>query len=77
MAPVAPNITVESLERKRGALVMIEQGRFPLHTGVAVGAGSHVIGGSSKLGPVDILVALFALGGSNAKVHINKLRSKV
>ena len=71
MTLCAPRFLVGPLQRKRSALLVIEQRRFPLRAVVAL----HATRGSifSELLAVNILVAVFALRRCRLEVHIDQL----
>lgn len=67
----ASHVLVRSSQRELGALVMIELRRLPLHAGVAFRAMRHV--GLGELLPVNVFVAVFALGRRRLEVRIDEL----
>ena len=64
-----PDVTVRPLQWKRGALVMVEQRRFPAGAVVAVGTKGIALD-IGELSAVNVLVAPLAFLGSNAEIHI-------
>ena len=68
----ALHISVGTLQRERGSLVMVEQRGLPL--GAIVTLRARRRGSFGKLLPVDIFVAVFAFGRRRLEISINELR---
>lgn len=67
----AAHVLMCTAQRKGRAFLMIEEGRFPLHAGVALGTSSHAR--FRELFSVNILMAVFALHRSRLEVHVQQL----
>ena len=65
----AAHILVGSSEREGGAFVVVEEGRFPFHAVVAIGAASDV--GTCELLAVYVLMAIFTLCRRSLEIHIH------
>ena len=77
VASVATHIPVHTLQRKRRALVVIEEGWPPPGAAVAVHARRHVVRYARKLRPMRVLVAFLALRRRALEVDLGQLRSKI
>lgn len=71
MTSRATDVLVQPLQRKGSAFVMIEERRLPLGAVVTFDAGSYAT--LVELLSVNVLVAVFTLGGCGRKIGRNKL----
>ena len=71
VALCASDILVRPAQGERGAFLVIEQGRFPLHAVVALGTGGDVA--LCELLPVDVFVAVLTLRRGSLEVRIHEL----
>ena len=69
------DVLMGATQREDGPLLVIEQGGFPFHAVVAVGAGGSLSLG--KLLSVDVLVAVLALHRGGLEIHIDQLGFEV
>jgi len=75
VTPFAAHIPMQSLQGKRGTLVMVEQGRLPLRAIVAIDArGDFVL---CELHAMNVLVTVFAFGRSHCEIRCDQLRFHV
>ena len=70
MTSVAANIKVRALQREGGPLLVIEKRGLPLGTVVTFNTLGYAA--FCKLFPMDIVVAILALGRSCLEVHIHQ-----
>lgn len=77
MAAVTTYIAMHALQWEGGALVVVEESRFPLHTVVAIRARSDVIRATGELGAVNVLMAFFAFTWRGAEVGVRQLGAHV
>lgn len=68
MAVATLHVLMRAAQWKSGPLLVIEKRRLPLHTVVAIGAGSGFSLG--KLLSVDVFVAILAKHGSSFEIHV-------
>ncbi len=71
VALCAANILVRAPQRELRPLVVIKSRGLPLHAVMALGAAGNIR--LRKLLPVDILVAVLALGRRSLEIHVNEL----
>jgi len=76
VAGLAAHILMRASQRERRSAFVVKQRWLPFETVVTVGAGSDFVG-IRELRPVDIFVALLALGRSRLEIGLHQLGPKV
>ncbi len=71
----AAYVLVRTTQRKLRSLLVVEKRRLPFHAVVALGTTGYIALG--ELFPVNILMAVLALGRRRFEVHVQKIGFKI